>query len=119
MERTIEISECVCTGYLGVAYLRDELRFLNKAKGRFFAFLRLCVRQKSSHQSVTLLLAAVQGHHYAAQCDRISPVICVLQQRTLLTSNLIPSTKCVIAYDPNLSNVYDGLRLRTIGNAIS
>ncbi|EKF04404.1 hypothetical protein FDUTEX481_02083 [Tolypothrix sp. PCC 7601] len=37
----------------GVAYLRDEFRLLEKAESRFFAPLRLCVRQKSSHQSAT------------------------------------------------------------------
>ncbi|EKE99891.1 MULTISPECIES: hypothetical protein [unclassified Tolypothrix] len=41
----------------GVAYLRDEFRLREKAKSRFFAPLRLCVRQKSSHQSATPAIA--------------------------------------------------------------
>jgi hypothetical protein len=33
--------------------LRDELRLSTKVKSRFFASLRLCVRQESSHYSAT------------------------------------------------------------------
>ncbi|EKF01765.1 hypothetical protein FDUTEX481_07636 [Tolypothrix sp. PCC 7601] len=49
--------------------MRDEFRLLDKTEGRFFALLRLCVRQKSSHQSATPLKKII---------DNLSPVMLLL-----------------------------------------